>query len=275
MADMDDKAGSNDNAGVDNTAEMTETHAFPSSGNKTTEATNGTSGSQAYTPENSHTPEAASENEIGGDATAHTANVYGEGATATQSFEQPVTAHGQYPHSASSSQQPQASFSQGIPTVQYSPWAPEAPPVSGATGGYPASSAYPQQQPLTEQASATQNPVWTGESSSTGDHKGFFAALFDFSFSHFITLKFAKLIYILAVALNAVFMFFVVIGASTFVFDDYYGFFSGLLIFIFAIIAAAVSALLNVIFLRIGLELAVSVIRLAQNSTEIKNKLNR
>lgn len=273
MTDMDDKAGSNDNAGVDNTADSARTRAFANSGDETT---NGTSGSQAYNPDNHHAPEVASDSEVAGDATAHTANVYGDGATATQSFEQPVTTHGQYSYAAGSDQHPATSFSQTTPTAQYSPWTPEAPAgTAAAGGGYPASSPYPQQQPLTGQAPAPQNPVWTGESSSTGEHKGFFAALFDFSFSHFITLKFAKLIYILAVALNAVFMFFVVIGALTFVFDDYYGFFSGLLIFIFAILAAAVSALLNVIFLRIGLELAVSVIRLAQNSTDIKNKLNR
>jgi protein-S-isoprenylcysteine O-methyltransferase Ste14 len=90
----------------------------------------------------------------------------------------------------------------------------------------------------------------------------FFKALFDFSFSQFITVKFASFIYAAALILVGLGYVGVVISALS----------QNILAGFGALIFGALVALLYVIFIRIGLEFSVAMIRTAQNTTKIAEK---
>lgn len=67
--------------------------------------------------------------------------------------------------------------------------------------------------PMSSERNDMTNPM---DQVSTEDAKGFFGALFDFSFGSYITLKFIKLIYIVATALiGLVVLVFVVMGLAS------------------------------------------------------------
>lgn len=92
----------------------------------------------------------------------------------------------------------------------------------------------------------------------------FFKALFDFSFSHFITVKFAKVLYVLSMVFAALFIlgiFFTMISESGFI----YGFL-GLMILV-------PIGIFGVICARLYLEVAVALIRVAENSSHIREIL--
>lgn len=87
---------------------------------------------------------------------------------------------------------------------------------------------------------------------------GFFSALFDLSFRHFITLKFATFIYILAIIMSGLGAFgLIIVGIAS---DE------PILIFLM-LIMGAVSFFANIVLTRVVLELVISMIRTAQNTS--------
>lgn len=108
---------------------------------------------------------------------------------------------------------------------------------------------YPQpgQQPPQGQATAA-------------EAKGFFGALFDFSFDSFVTIKFIKFIYVLSIAfLVLLWLFYVVVG---FVWDPGAG--------AAALLLGWIPVILYVIWIRVVLEFLVSTVRTAQNTSAMR-----
>ena len=128
----------------------------------------------------------------------------------------------------------------GPPQAPYGPGQPAAQPPAG---GYAA-------------------PTWNNSPSNQQPGKGFFGALFDFSFTNFVTLSFAKLIYILAIALLAV-TWLVLIFAS---FSESIGAGLGVLLL------GWIPALFYVVLVRVGLEFSVAMVRTAQNTSELAQR---
>jgi len=115
----------------------------------------------------------------------------------------------------------------------------------------------PQQDPL-------QAPQQPGVGASS---ESFFKALLDLSFSQFITVKFAKYIYILAIVLHVLTVLFLAVTVSVAA-DSFFAFLGTLIL-------GAIIALFSLISVRLGLELSVSIIRTAQNSTHIVHNTAR
>ncbi|MEV8157583.1 DUF4282 domain-containing protein [Kocuria salsicia] len=90
---------------------------------------------------------------------------------------------------------------------------------------------------------------------------GFLAALFDLDFKHFITIKFAKFIYVLSIALSALGGLIVVISGLVALTESA----AGLLFVVFGL----VSVLINIVLMRVFLEFVISMIRTAQNTTAL------
>ena len=93
---------------------------------------------------------------------------------------------------------------------------------------------------------------------------GFLAALFDFSFREFIIPKIASVVYIIALVAGGLWGVFMALGA----FQQNFGY--GLLLLVGAVIAFFLYA----IWIRIILEAAVALIRIAQNTTDILRNQN-
>ena len=94
----------------------------------------------------------------------------------------------------------------------------------------------------------------------------FFAALFDFSFSQYITLKFARVIYLIsAVLIGLCWVFGLLMTLAAFG----NGFVSGLLALLGFLIVGTLAALVSLISARVTLEFMVSAIKTAQNTSEI------
>lgn len=91
---------------------------------------------------------------------------------------------------------------------------------------------------------------------------GFLAALFDFSFSHFVIPRIAGLAYIVVLAASGL----ALLVAALRMFQI--SFVAGLL----ALVACAVGFALNAIASRIAIEAAVALVRTAQNTTELLRK---
>ena len=89
--------------------------------------------------------------------------------------------------------------------------------------------------------------------------KGFFAALFDLSFSEFITTKLIKVLYILLLVLIAIGYVVAVITG----FADSFG--QGLLM----LVVGAIGAFLYVILARVWMEIIIVLFRIAENTSEI------
>ena len=85
--------------------------------------------------------------------------------------------------------------------------------------------------------------------------KGFFTALFDFSFSSFITTKLVKFVYIISLALAAIGLLAVIIS----------GFMTGVMGGLLVLILSPVIALLEIMAIRMSLELVIVVFRIAEN----------
>jgi len=108
----------------------------------------------------------------------------------------------------------------------------------------------------------------TGSSSGAG----FFRALFDFSFSNFVTLKFAKVLYIIGIALNVLLWLggalvgFVVAGIAAA--NTYNG---GVLFLApsLGLLFGWLPAFVNVVILRVVLEFVVASVRTAQNTAHM------
>lgn len=137
----------------------------------------------------------------------------------------------------------------GAPAQPYAPSAP-APgtPSPGAPAQPYAPAGYGQPTP----------PPYAGVQSQGA---GFFKALFDFSFSSYITLSFAKFIYIAFIAVSALFWLFIVVTAFTQ--DVTVGF--------IALLFGWIPAFVYIIVIRLGLEASVALVRTAQNTSELVN----
>ena len=108
-------------------------------------------------------------------------------------------------------------------------------------------------------------PVPQATSATAQAGIGFIRALFDFSFSHYVTLGFMKFIYIISLGLIALSWFVSMIAA--FSADATAGF----IVLLFGwIVALAV-----LIGVRLGLERAVAMIRTAQNTTLIYEAMQK
>ncbi|OFP34025.1 DUF4282 domain-containing protein [Corynebacterium sp. HMSC071B10] len=108
------------------------------------------------------------------------------------------------------------------------------------------------------------------QSKQTAD--GFFSALFDFSFSQYITLKFARVIYLISAVLIGLFWVFGLLMTLA-AFAN--GFGSGLLALIGFLIVGTAAALFWLIGARVTLEFMVSAIKTAQNTSEIADAQRR
>ena len=109
----------------------------------------------------------------------------------------------------------------------------------------------------------------TNVRSVTAESRGFFQALFDFSFSSFITVKFARAIYLLNIVLVGI----VYIGS---VLSMLVGFAtsrnsgSETILFVFFLLFSWIPPLLHIIFVRLVLEMFIAVIRTAQNTSALR-----
>ncbi|ARD41400.1 DUF4282 domain-containing protein [Actinomyces gaoshouyii] len=123
------------------------------------------------------------------------------------------------------------------------PYAQQVPPVPAAPGYAPP--AYAQQAP--------------GYARDQSQSTGFFKALFDLSFSNYITLTLAKVIYVAVMAACVVVWLVMVFSAFS---DDAS---TGVVV----LLLGWIPAFLYVILARLGLEASVALIRAAQNTSEL------
>lgn len=100
---------------------------------------------------------------------------------------------------------------------------------------------------------------------------GFFKALFDLSFHNFITVKFAKLIYliwILGIALSIVIAAISVLGL--YISEDSGGI--GFIMALVVLVVGSIAGLIQLILVRLGIEIAVSLIRTAENTSHLRRQ---
>ncbi|GAA1154697.1 DUF4282 domain-containing protein [Nesterenkonia sandarakina] len=133
----------------------------------------------------------------------------------------------------------------------------------GQPGQYPGSSGqYPgpgfQQQPYPQQS---QRPGGTNQNAVEG--KNFFAALFDLSFQSFVTVKFAKFIYVLLIAF--VVLGYLVVVASAFTEGPGVG--------LFALLLGWIPAAIYLILIRITLEFMIALVRTSQNTAGTRSEI--
>ena len=95
------------------------------------------------------------------------------------------------------------------------------------------------------------------------EDKGFFGALFDLSFSEFVTIRFIRILYIIFLFLIAIGFIFGLIGGFVSMFSD--SFWSGL----WKIIVAPIGTVISLVLTRIWLEILVVVFRIAENTTDL------
>jgi hypothetical protein len=96
------------------------------------------------------------------------------------------------------------------------------------------------------------------------EDKGFFGALFDMSFSEFVTIKLVRILYILMLILIAIGLIVGLITSLVSMFSRG-GFLTGLLGLIFTPIVA----LIWVIMARVWMEIIIVVFRIAENTTDL------
>lgn len=129
-------------------------------------------------------------------------------------------------------------------------WSMQTGPNYPAQGGYP-QAVYPNAGSYPQFAAAT------------ADNRGFWASLFDFSFSSFVTLKFAATLYLLSV----VFIGLVALGFLMAAFDEDSS------LGVLALLFGWIPLLMVLVVIRVGLESIVAVVRIAQNSSAIRESL--
>lgn len=101
-----------------------------------------------------------------------------------------------------------------------------------------------------------QHPQQSRQQSNAAEAKGFFGALFDFSFQSFITVKFATFIYMVLLVFLALGWLFMVIGG--FVTDTWVG--------VLALLLGWIPAVIYLILIRVMLEFYIAMIRTSQNT---------
>ncbi|WP_010525474.1 DUF4282 domain-containing protein [Nesterenkonia sp. F] len=132
---------------------------------------------------------------------------------------------------------------------------PGAPGPSGQQppeGQHPQQGYYPQQG---RQPSPQDQPPHPQQSNAV-EAKGFFGALFDFSFQSFVTVKFATFIYIVLLVFLVLGWLFMVIGG--FVADTWVG--------VLALLLGWIPAVIYLILIRVMLEFYIAMIRTSQNT---------
>ena len=167
----------------------------------------------------------------------------------------------------------------------------QGPAPEPTSSGYGAQDPYGQQSaPSASQPDAAQGPAWgsaqtpsaaphgdgaTQAGSSSGGEAGFFKALFDFRFEHFITVKFSSFLYIIAFVVAALMWLMNIIwgiafGAIWGNMNSFYGE-GGFNAFplVFAILFGWIPSVISLIAMRLGLEFAVATVRTAQNTGRI------
>ncbi len=90
--------------------------------------------------------------------------------------------------------------------------------------------------------------------------EGLLGALFDFSFSTFVTTKIVKVLYVLGVALSALLALMILVGGLS---SD------SVLMALVCIVLTPIAFLIYVLLCRIWLELVVVVFRIAENTAVI------
>lgn len=88
---------------------------------------------------------------------------------------------------------------------------------------------------------------------------GFFSNLFELTFSRFVTLTFAKVIYVIAIVLIVLYWLFAIV----------LGFSAHWAVGLPILLLGWIPALFYIILTRVGLELAVAMVRTAENTTEL------
>lgn len=102
-------------------------------------------------------------------------------------------------------------------------------------------------------------PPWESPQQAGAEAQGFFRALFDFSFTQFVTLKFAKFIYVLLIVALALSWLSAIIGGFT----VHPG------VGIGALLLGWIPLLIALIFYRMAIEFVVATIRTAQNTSQL------
>lgn len=107
---------------------------------------------------------------------------------------------------------------------------------------------------------------------STGaDNDGFFSALFDFSFTRYVTPSVVKVLYTLLMIVVGLFVLLAIIGFLVAMTQDS----SGILLALIGIPLVLLGAVAWLAFYRVGLEVAVSIIRTAQSVQSIDERQAR
>ncbi|MBV7281294.1 DUF4282 domain-containing protein [Corynebacterium sp. TAE3-ERU30] len=159
------------------------------------------------------------------------------------------------------------------PYTQYTtPQANQQPNQQGAAPFYP--SAGNQQSNATQQgpAAGSDSAGFPQLNAVGAESKNFLQALFDFSFSSFITIKFAKAIHLVNIVLallGYVFWVFIWLFVASDVGDSEVG----AMATFFAIIALLfgwIPALLQIVGVRLALEMNIALVRTAQNTSALR-----
>ncbi|GAA3281102.1 DUF4282 domain-containing protein [Nesterenkonia halobia] len=123
-------------------------------------------------------------------------------------------------------------------------------------GQHPQQGYYPQQGQQPPQQGQQPYPQQSRQQSNAAEAKGFFGALFDFSFQSFITVKFATLIYMVLLVFLALGWLFMIIGG--FATDAWVG--------VLALLLGWIPAVIYLILIRVMLEFYIAMIRTSQNT---------
>lgn len=147
----------------------------------------------------------------------------------------------------------------------------------GQQGQYSQPGAYGQQDPFAQQnqpqgASDFQAYPNQQMANSTGaDNDGFFSALFDFSFTRYVTPSVVKVLYILLMIVVGLFVLLGIIALLAAMAQDA----SAILLALIGIPLVLLGAVAWLAFYRVGLEVAVSIIRTAQSVQSIDERQAR
>lgn len=124
-------------------------------------------------------------------------------------------------------------------------------------------------------------PAQNAPKAASGE-PNFFKALFDFNFQHFVSIKFAKVIYLIGIGLNVLAwlgwtVFFFIVGAAGNAIGSAFGSSSsggGMIVMgVLTLLFGWIFALLNVIVLRVTIEFVIAQVRTAQNTTRLAQRV--
>jgi hypothetical protein len=100
------------------------------------------------------------------------------------------------------------------------------------------------------------------------DDTRFFSSLFDFSFTHYVTRKLAGPVYVVGLVLIALSTLLSIIYSLTLAIDTHSV--VGAFVFLFGLIITLVGTMLAILLLRVGIEVFVAIIEIAQNTRRRK-----